>query len=48
MPEPSDFWARYLLGPSDLEALVGRGARINTDDRPHRRVRGAAGPFPAR
>ena len=34
MPEPSDFWARYLLGPSDLEALVGRGARINTDDRP--------------
>jgi spermidine synthase len=33
-PEPSDFWARYLLGRADLEALVGNAATINTDDRP--------------
>ena len=33
-PEPSGFWARYLLGRADLEAVVGDGARINTDDRP--------------
>ena len=32
-PEPSAFWARYLLGRADLDALVA-GARINTDDRP--------------
>ena len=33
-PEPSGFWARYLLGRADLDALVGSGATINTDDRP--------------
>jgi spermidine synthase len=32
-PEPSEFWARHLLGRADLDALVA-GARINTDDRP--------------
>ena len=33
-PEPSGFWARYLLGRADLEALVADVKRINTDDRP--------------
>jgi spermidine synthase/tetratricopeptide (TPR) repeat protein len=33
-PEPSAFWARYLLGPEDLAALVAGVARVNTDDRP--------------
>ena len=33
-PEPSGFWARYLLGRADLEALVADVKRVNTDDRP--------------
>ncbi|MBK9064985.1 MAG: hypothetical protein IPL89_17655 [Acidobacteria bacterium] len=32
--EPAGFWARYLLGRDDLEALVAGVGRINTDDRP--------------
>lgn len=34
MPEPSGFWARYLLGRADLDALVKGADRVNTDDRP--------------
>ncbi len=33
-PEPSAFWARYLLGPGDLASLVAGVTRLNTDDRP--------------
>lgn len=33
-PEPAGFWARYLLGRADLEALVADVGRVNTDDRP--------------
>ena len=33
-PDPPAFWARYLLGRADLEALVEGAERINTDDRP--------------
>lgn len=33
-PEPSGFWARYLLGRADLDALVAGAGRVNTDDRP--------------
>jgi spermidine synthase len=34
IPEPAAFWARYLLGRADLEALVAGVPRVNTDDRP--------------
>ncbi len=34
VPEPAEFWARYLLGRADLDALVAGSGRVNTDDRP--------------
>lgn len=32
--EPPHFWARYLLGRADVDALVAGVSRVNTDDRP--------------
>jgi predicted membrane-bound spermidine synthase len=34
MPEPRDFWARYLLGSEALNAVVADVRRVNSDDRP--------------